>query len=96
MVAETVGHFFGGGPLAATHGSPHTIGGFEAHGFAIIIGTLLLRALVSGESIPSPIFTLCKSKSMARRLKTPNGHEVDKTGRSPHVYRLNQQTVPDG
>ena len=53
-------------------------------------------ALVSGESIPSPIFTLCKRKSMARRLKTPNGHEVDKTGRSPHVYRLNQQTVPDG
>jgi len=44
MAAETVGHFFGVGPLAATQGSPHTIGGFEAHGFAIIVGTLLLRA----------------------------------------------------
>jgi hypothetical protein len=44
MVAETIGHFFGVGPLAATHGSPHTIGGFEAHGFAIIIGALLFRA----------------------------------------------------
>lgn len=44
MVAETIGHFFGVGPLAATYGSPHTIGGFEAHGFAIIIGTLLIRA----------------------------------------------------
>jgi len=44
MVAETVGHFFGVGPLAATQGSPHTIGGFEAHGLALIIGVLLLRA----------------------------------------------------
>jgi hypothetical protein len=44
MVAETIGHFFGVGPLAATHGSPHTIGGFEAHGFAMIIGALLFRA----------------------------------------------------
>ena len=44
MVAETIGHFFGVGPLAATYGSPHTIGGFEAHGFAIIVGTLLIRA----------------------------------------------------
>ena len=41
LVAETIGHFFGVGPLAATQGSPHTIGGFEAHGFAIIIGSLL-------------------------------------------------------
>ena len=44
MVAETVGHFLGVGPLAATLGSPHTIGGFEAHGFAVLIGVLLLRA----------------------------------------------------
>lgn len=44
MVAETVGHFFGVGPLAATLGSPHTIGGFEAHGLAVIIGVLLFRA----------------------------------------------------
>jgi hypothetical protein len=44
MLAETVGHFFGMGPLAATRGSPHTIGGFEAHGLAIILAVLLLRA----------------------------------------------------
>ena len=44
MVAETIGHFFGVGPLAATQGSPHTIGGFEAHGFAILTGVLLFRA----------------------------------------------------
>lgn len=44
MIAETVGHFFGRGPLAATLGSPHTIGGFEAHGLAIVIAVLLLRA----------------------------------------------------
>ena len=43
MIAETVGHFFGVGPLAALHGSAHTIGGFEAHGLAILIGALLLR-----------------------------------------------------
>lgn len=44
MVAETIGHFFGVGPLAASLGSPHTIGGFEAHGLAILIGVLLFRA----------------------------------------------------
>ena len=44
MLAETLGHFFGVGPLAATRGSPHTIGGFEAHGLAIILAALLLRA----------------------------------------------------
>ena len=44
MLTETVGHFFGVGPLAATLGSPHTIGGFEAHGLAILIGALLFRA----------------------------------------------------
>ena len=44
MLVETVGHFFGKGPLAAIQGSPHTIGGFEAHGLAILIGALLFRA----------------------------------------------------
>jgi hypothetical protein len=44
LLTETVGHFFGVGPMAATLGSPYTIGGFEAHGLAIIIGVLLLRA----------------------------------------------------
>lgn len=43
MMAETAGHFFGVGPFAADLGSAHTIGGFEAHGFAILIGALLLR-----------------------------------------------------
>ena len=49
MVAETVGHFFGVGPLAATRDSPDTIGGFEAHGLAIILGVLLLRAARRGD-----------------------------------------------
>jgi hypothetical protein len=43
MLAETVGHFLGIGPLAATRGSPHTIGGFEAHGLAVLIAVLLHR-----------------------------------------------------
>ena len=43
MLAETVGHFLGVGPLAASRGSPHTIGGFEAHGLAVLIAVLLLR-----------------------------------------------------
>jgi hypothetical protein len=42
MTSETLGHFLGIGPLAATRGSPHTIGGFEAHGLAILIGVLLV------------------------------------------------------
>lgn len=41
---ETLGHFLGTGPLASTVESPHTIGGFEAHGLAALIGVLLVRA----------------------------------------------------
>ena len=44
MIMETVGHFFGVGPLGQTKGSPYTIGGFEAHGLAIIFAILLIRA----------------------------------------------------
>ncbi|HKQ26758.1 MAG TPA: hypothetical protein VJT81_20115 [Burkholderiales bacterium] len=44
MITETVGHFLGIGPMAATLRSPYTIGGFEAHGLAIIVAVLLLRA----------------------------------------------------
>lgn len=44
MLAEAAGHFFGVGPLVAMHGSPYTIGGFEAHGLAVLIGASLLRA----------------------------------------------------
>jgi hypothetical protein len=44
MTMETVGHFGGVGPLAAQFGSPHTIGGFEAHGLAVMLGLLLYRA----------------------------------------------------
>ena len=43
MTSETVGHFAGIGPLAETRGSPHTIGGFEAHGLALITAVLLIR-----------------------------------------------------
>jgi hypothetical protein len=44
MIVETVGHFLGVGPMAGRAGSPYTIGSFEAHGLAIIIAFLLLRA----------------------------------------------------
>jgi hypothetical protein len=44
MLSEVAGHFFGTGPLAATQGSPHTIGGFEAHGLAVLLAVLLFRA----------------------------------------------------
>jgi hypothetical protein len=32
--------------------SPHTIGGFKAHGFAILIGTLLIRAAALADRRP--------------------------------------------
>jgi hypothetical protein len=44
MIIETIGHFLGIGPFAQTKGSPYTIGGFEAHGLAIIFAVLLIRA----------------------------------------------------
>lgn len=44
LVSDTVGHFLGVGPLAKSLGSPYTIGSFEAHGLAIIIGLFLLGA----------------------------------------------------
>src|SRR5262245_8421771 len=43
MISETIGHFLGVGPLAGLKGSPYTIGGFEAHGLAIIFAVLLIR-----------------------------------------------------
>ena len=49
MAAETVGHFLGIGPLAATRGSPYPIGGFEAHGLALLVGVLLWRAATSAD-----------------------------------------------
>lgn len=42
MVLEAVGHFTGRGPLAHLWQSPFTIGGFEAHGLAVVVGALLL------------------------------------------------------
>jgi hypothetical protein len=50
MAADAAGHFLGLGPLAGMRGSPHSIGGFEAHGLAIVIGVLLWRAA----SAPAP------------------------------------------
>ncbi len=44
LLADTTGHFFGVGPMAEMFGSPYTIGGFEAHGLAVILGVLLLGA----------------------------------------------------
>lgn len=42
MVHEARGHFLGSGPVAHLFQSPYTIGGFEAHGLAAILGTLLV------------------------------------------------------
>ncbi len=44
LADSSMGHFFGVGPMADMFGSPYTIGGFEAHGLAVILGILLLRA----------------------------------------------------
>ena len=44
LLVDITGHFFGVGPMAEMFGSPYTIGGFEAHGLAVILGVLLLRA----------------------------------------------------
>jgi hypothetical protein len=49
MLSEWAGHFFGIGPSASTLGSPHTIGGFEAHGLAVLIAVLLFRGARSAE-----------------------------------------------
>jgi len=49
MIAETVGHFLGFGPLAETRGSPHTIGGFEAHGLAVLIAILLFHGATAAD-----------------------------------------------
>lgn len=45
MVFESLSHFTGTGPLADRFTqSPYTIGFFEAHGLAILMGILLWRA----------------------------------------------------
>jgi len=44
LLADITGHFLGVGPMSDMFGSPYTIGGFEAHGLAVILGVLLLRA----------------------------------------------------
>jgi len=49
MAMDAVGHFMGLGPLAFMLGSPHSIGGFEAHGLALILGVLIYRSHRSQE-----------------------------------------------
>ena len=44
LLADILGHFFGIGPMAKMLDSPYTIGGFEAHGLAVIIAVLFFRA----------------------------------------------------
>ena len=44
MTMDAVGHFMGAGPFAFMLGSPHSIGGFEAHGLALIVGVLIYRS----------------------------------------------------
>jgi hypothetical protein len=52
MAADAAGHFLGVGPLARMLESPHSIGGFEAHGLAVLMGLLLLR----GACRPAPLW----------------------------------------
>lgn len=42
VASELVGHLAGAGPLAAFRDSPYTIGWVENHGFALLVGVLLL------------------------------------------------------
>ena len=45
MLSELLGHFLNVGPQArAFHKSPYTVGGFEAHGLAVLTAMLLYRA----------------------------------------------------
>ena len=45
LMFESLSHFVGAGPLADRFtDSPYTIGFFEAHGLAVLIGILLWRA----------------------------------------------------
>lgn len=41
LIADTLGHFLGIGPMAEGLGSPFSIGGFEAHGLAVILGSFM-------------------------------------------------------
>lgn len=50
MVSELLSHFKGIGPLGDRFmASPYTIGFFEAHGLAVLMGILLWRASASPE-----------------------------------------------
>jgi len=50
LMFESLSHFMGAGPLADRFtDSPYTIGFFEAHGLAVLIGILLWRASQSPE-----------------------------------------------
>ena len=52
MAQEALGHFTGRGPLAHLHASPYTIGGFEAHGLAAILGFVLLKRAADADRRP--------------------------------------------
>lgn len=48
MTFELLSHFKGAGPLADRFmGSPYTLGFFEAHGLAVLMGILLWRAVAN-------------------------------------------------
>ena len=50
MVFELISHFMGVGPLADRFlNSPYTLGFFEAHGLAVLIGILLWRSAANPE-----------------------------------------------
>lgn len=52
MISELLSHFAGVGPLADRfRASPYTIGFFEAHGLAVLMGILLWRASAEPQKI---------------------------------------------
>jgi len=44
LIAEVIGYFWGVGPMACVFGSPQTAGEVEAHGLAVVVGVVLIRA----------------------------------------------------
>ena len=60
MIFELLSHFRGIGPLGRIFaGSSYTIGFFEAHGLAFLIGLLLIGLAASGQKRYWHIFATC-------------------------------------
>jgi hypothetical protein len=49
LAADLVGYFFAVGPFATLAGQPLTLGVVEAHGLAVLVGALMLRATTADQ-----------------------------------------------